>query len=275
MADTAHDAVADAPADSNRGLERLTADQRRTWRDAIAFYAASLSRKDAIFDAPLPAIVRALADGGDAARVPDAEDIDAPLRSTLERAAPFYREAWWPSHRAANVARRDDVQALVDRHGAAVPGFITRAYGLAWAADGYQVHLSAWANWAGAYSTTGNLLVMSSLDRATRGFYGLETVFHEGMHQWDRAINDLLFAQARRAGKRLPPNVSHGVIFFTAGEAVRRVTPDYVPYAEANGLWAAGFQRFKAPLEETWKPYLDGNGTRDEALAALIARVGS
>jgi len=28
----------------------------------------------------------------------------------------------------------------------------------------------------------------------------------------------------------------------------------------------------KAALEETWKRWLDGRGTRDEALAALVAR---
>ena len=50
---------------------------------------------------------------------------------------------------------------------------------------------------------------------------------------------------------------------------------DHVPYADANGVWERGFQRFKAPLEEVWKPYLDGNGTRDEAIAALVARVAA
>jgi hypothetical protein len=29
---------------------------------------------------------------------------------------------------------------------------------------------------------------------------------------------------------------------------------------------------FKGPLEEVWKPWLEGRGTRDQALAALAAR---
>src|SRR5439155_26194234 len=152
--------------------------------------------------------------------------------------------------------------------------FATRAYGMEWPGEGFAVHLSGYSNWACAYSTTGNLLVVSSLDRALRGLPGLETAFHEGLHQWDRQMNDLLFAEARRTGKRLPPNVSHGMIFFTAGEAVRRVAPDHVPYAEANGVWQRGFERFKAPLDEVWKPYLDGKGTRDDAITALVVRVG-
>jgi len=47
-----------------------------------------------------------------------------------------------------------------------------------------------------------------------------------------------------------------------------------MPYADAFGVWNRGFAAFKAPLQETWKPYLDGTGTRDEAIAALVARVG-
>jgi len=61
----------------------------------------------------------------------------------------------------------------------------------------------------------------------------------------------------------------------TAGEAVRRVDPDHVPYADANGVWERGYDRVKPPLDEVWKPYLRGAATRDEAIAALVSRVGS
>lgn len=201
--DASREAVAGAPADSDRGLASLTPEERQGWRDGIAFYAAGPSLKDAIFDAPLPTITHALADAGDRTQLSGAP-IDAALRSTLEAAAPTYRKAWWPAHHAANVAWRDNVQGLVDRHGRTVLGFVTQAYGMDWPAGGYPVHLSGYSNWAGAYSTTGNLLVVSSLDRATSGLAGLETAFHEGMHQWDRAIGYLLAEHARRADKAVP-----------------------------------------------------------------------
>lgn len=269
--DASRDAVVRAPEDAERGLAGLTGDERQAWRETVAFYAAGLSRKDAVFDDPLPATTRALADAGGRATL-DGVPIDAALRASLEKAASIYRKVWWPAHQASNVRWRDEIQTLVDRHGATVLAIITKAYGMEWPPDGYGVHLSGYSNWAGAYSTRGNLLVVSSLDRATREFAGLETVFHEGMHQWDRQMNDLLYAEARRTGKQLPPNVSHGIIFFTAGEAVRRVSPDYVPYAVANGVWTRGYQRIKPALDDVWKPYLDGNGTLDEAIAALIAK---
>src|SRR2546430_15460556 len=65
MSDVSRDAVKDAPADAERGLATLTADERQRWHDAVMFYATGLSRKDAVFDGPLPAITNALADGDD------------------------------------------------------------------------------------------------------------------------------------------------------------------------------------------------------------------
>ncbi len=48
--------------------------------------------------------------------------------------------------------------------------------------------------------------------------------------------------------------------------------PGYVPYAEKFGVWQRGLVAMKAAVEDIWKPYLDGHGTRDEALAELIKR---
>jgi hypothetical protein len=265
-------AVAGAPQESDRGLETLSAAERQVWAEAIAFYFHGPGRKDLVFDDPLPRTSLALASAGDSATLAD-RSIDAAWGQMLERAAPVYRKAWWPAHRAANVARQKELQELAGRHGPKVLAFITRAYEMPWPAEGRPVHLSGYANWAGAYSTQGNLLVVSSRDRALAGLAGLETVFHEGMHQWDTDTNGLIYGEVRRLGKRLPPNLAHAMIFFTAGEAVRRVSPAHVPYADANGVWERGFQLFKTPLEEVWKPYLEGTGTRDQAIAALVERV--
>jgi hypothetical protein len=270
--DASREAVAGAPADEARGLERLTEAERSAWSEAVGTYADGLSRKDATFDDPLPAITGALADADDAPSLAGTA-VDRAVASTLERVAPIYRKAWWPQHLAANRARQTEIQGLVDRYGRQVLATLTRVYGMDWPADGYPVHFSAFSNWAGAYSTRGNVLVVSSLAADLRGADGLETAFHEGMHQWDNAVNALLFAEVRRIGKRLPPNLSHAMIFFAAGDSVRRVIPSHVPYADAFGVWDRGFAVFRTPLQETWKPYLDGKGTRDEAIAALVARV--
>lgn len=269
--DTARAAVAGAPADQEQGLAKLKPAEQTVWREAVAAYAAGLSRKDIVFDDPLPDITSALAKAGDA-RSLSATQIDQSVKSVLERAAPIYRKAWWAKHREANHAWQNNIQKLIDADGATVLAFITNAYKMDWPASGFPVHISAYSNWAGAYSITGNLLVLSSLNQDTQGEYGFETIFHEGMHQWDDAVLVALQKEDPKLNKSVLDDLSHALIFFTAGEAIRRVIPGHVPYAEKFGVWKRGLGSFKPMVEEVWKPYLDGKGLRDEALAELVRR---
>lgn len=269
--DTSREAVAGAPADQERGIEKLPAKEQTIWREAVAAYAVGPSKKDLVFDDPLPALTNALVRAGDSRSLTGA-NVDPAIALILERAAPIYRKAWWKQHYDANRKWQKDIQALVDRHGVTVLTFITNAYKLQWPAAGFPVHVSAYSNWAGAYSTTGDLLVLSSLSPGNQGAYGLETIFHEGMHQWDEQVFEALREQAKRVNKVFPRGLSHSLIFFTAGEAVRRAVPGYVAYAEKFGVWQRGLGPMKVALEESWKPYLDGHGTRDEALGELIKR---
>jgi hypothetical protein len=278
MSDATSAGVAAASSEAERGAQALTDDERKTWAAAVSAYAAGLSKLDAVRGEPFPTITAALAIADDA---PALSGVDATVADTLTRAAPIYRKAWWPAHRAANRAWQSSIEALVDRHGTAVRDVLIKWYGLPWPADGYAVHLSGYSVAVGAYSSSRGVLVVSSLDPSYKDLNGLEMIFHEAMHQWDGPVFNALNAQAKALDVAVPIDLPHAMIFFTTGEAVRRVEPAHVPYAESLGIWPlrlSGAQRpaerLKGPLEETWRPYLNGRGTRDEALAALLGRVG-
>lgn len=271
MPDVQRRAVAAAPADEQAGLAKLTEAERRLWRESVAAYAAGLSKSDAVFDDVMVDATSALIKVATTGSVRGA-GLDAATTSALERAAPLYRKAWWPDHEEANRRRIGELQRLVDAHGATMLAFITRAYQEEWPRAGYPVRIAAFANWSGAYSTRGQVLVMSSLDDGTTGPYGLEILFHETMHQWDDAIARRLTAAAKQAGvATVPDNLTHAMIFYTAGEAARRVIPDHVPYAERGGMWKqARMAPFRGALDRHWKPYLDGQGTLAAALGAML-----
>jgi hypothetical protein len=260
-------------------LEKLTAEERNTWRDVVFAYASGLSLKDAIREEPMLTVTAILADADDAATLAGVA-IDEPLRQTLERAAPVYRKAWGPEHRAANRGWRESMETLVARHGRTVLDFITGAYGLQWPVSGFAVHAARFSNWAGAYSSARGVLVIASGYSDNSGLRGLEGLFHEGMHQWDGQMYTLLGAQAKAIKATVPVDLPHGLIWVTAGEAIRRLDSAYVRTVDALGIWngrSSGapepLLRLKEPLEETWLPYLAGRGARDEALAALLARI--
>jgi hypothetical protein len=261
-------ATAGAPADAAQGLPTLTPNEQRVWQDAVTFYAQGPSRKDVLFDDQLVDQGVALAK---AAALPalDPAGIDPATLTVLQKAAPLYRKAWWHAHLAANQKLEAALRALVARHGTAVQAFVTRAYQFPWMPDGFPVHLSAWANWAGAFSTRRGLLIVSSLDPTSAGDAGLETIFHEAMHQWP--MFDVLQAEAKRQGKSVPNLLEHAMIFYTAGEAVRSVVPGYVPTAQALHLWdPQGLGAFREPLTGPWHAHLNGQGTRDEAIAEMF-----
>jgi hypothetical protein len=267
--------VAGAPLEQDEVLTTLTADDQRVWRDAVAFYASDLSRRDTVDDPQLVRITGALARIGPASRLDASSELPSDLAAMLERAASVYRKGWWPAHHRADQEWVAETQKLVDQHGPQILAFLTHAYQLPWPADGYPVHVSAYTNWAGAYSTDGPLLVISSVGGDEHGSAALETVFHEASHQWDDPVLSKLNEIGRSMGKKVPDGLTHAIIWMTAGEAVRHVAPGYVPIAETLGIWQRGANPTLRPsLESAWLPYLNGFGTRDEALTALMTLAG-
>jgi hypothetical protein len=58
------------------------------------------------------------------------------------------------------------------------------------------------------------------------------------------------------------------------------VDPTHVSYVDRFGIWKGRLsgsplaaERLQEPIQQFWKPYLDGRGTRDEALAGLVMAV--
>lgn len=269
--DSQRRAVVEAPREV--ASASLPEADRNTWNDAVMFYERTLSKQDAVFDNQLVSITNALSRSNDALSANNG--LDPALGAILDHAAPVYRKYWYPQHAASNARAVRTLNDLLERYGNGIMRRITKAYGQGWPSGGVLVQISGYSNWAGAYSTNGPLLVVSSTDSGNSGASALETIFHESMHQWDDIIETQLKQSASVAGVQYPPDLSHAMIFYTAGYAVQREIGDnYVPYAEANGLWRQrGMGRFKKPLDDHWRPYLDANGPLDEAIAAVLKAI--
>jgi hypothetical protein len=97
-------------------------------------------------------------------------------------------------------------------------------------------HAARFSNWAGAYSSAHGMLVIASGYSGNHGLRGLEGLFHEGMHQWDRQMYGLLGAQAKASKATAPVDLPHALIWVTAGEAIRRLDPVYVPTVDALAI---------------------------------------
>lgn len=270
LPDATRAAVANAPKDA--ASAPLSAAERAQWDAAVARYAGTFSKLDLVFDAPAIAATNAIALVADD-RALTMTAVPAEIRNALTAVMPIYQKYWWPAHADANRRRIAEFYALLGKHGRPIVDRLTRLYGEPWPAGGVRVQVAAYTNWAGAYSTRGPLLVVASLPAAHDGTSGLEILFHEAMHQWDDQMDARLRKAAAAAGTRAPDDLSHAMIFYTAGHVTRGVVGDtHTPYAEANGIWQRSLGRYRAALDAHWRPYLEGNATLDDALSA-IARV--
>jgi hypothetical protein len=143
--------------------------------------------------------------------------------------------------------------------------------------------------WAGAYTVTGNEAqpvhtIVSSFNPSYEGFAALEMLFHEASHGILDEHSDLVTRTIERASRArgLPPprDLTHAIIFYTAGELARRNlagvgVADYVPVAVRRGIWTRAWPAFKNPLEQFWQPYLDGKTTLEAAIAQIIQALGA
>lgn len=269
MPDIKREAVAGAPADEAGGLQALSDAERELWREAVTAYAAAFSKRDLVFDREAYTttnVLRRASESDD----PSILKIDATVAAALSKAAPIYRRTWWPRHRESNRAWLEAMQDPLKNLGPRILAYVTRAYQEPWMAGGFPVNISAWSNWSGAYSTADSLLVVATMNPGNRGLHGFEITFHEAMHQWDEEIDARLVKIAKDNNLKFNDLLSHAMIFYTTGEAMKTVVPGHVPYAEIAGIWKGRMGVFKPALDKFWKPYLDGKLSLDEALVGLM-----
>ena len=243
-------AVVNAPRDLD-GFDGIPDADKRAWQAAIAFYQAGLSQKDAVFDAEMVQVTKALADAGNAPSI-DAIGLEADVVEVLRRVAPTYRAVWWTRHERTNRDVIGAFEELLARYGDSVVTRLQQVYDITWPSNGLQIDIAAYTNWAGAYSTSrfGSLIMMASTDESTGGPMGMESMFHESLHQWDREVSQKLRSIATELGLQVPSNLSHTMIFHTAGELIREQIPDHRPYAEEYGLWQRAWPEYKPVLDE-------------------------
>jgi len=251
----------------------LSERERAQWTAGVEFYKPYVPR-DLLFDEGMVAIKYALR-GAEGKTSLEGVKIDPALRTTLERLMPIYQEHWWPEHDRANRAWSVAIQSLLDRHGAAISQALTRVYGVMWPSEPMHVDLSVTAGPNSGYATVDPPhIVISSTDPGYRGYGGLEMLFHESSHPLGAFFQET--RQAAAAQKvTIPPQLSHAVLFYTAGELTTRELKahgiDYAQYA-GPGLYAnlcgAGCRE---KIVEHWTPRLDGKRSTAEALSALVA----
>jgi hypothetical protein len=199
--------------------------------------------------------------------------VDDELASHLEAAAALVRPRWSEDD-ARNRAWWRALEPALAEHGAALRDELVAIYGTPWPSAPVRVDVSCFAGPVGAFTLDDPPHVtISSCLPSYAGAAALEMIFHEASHVLVGGVEAKLADEARRRGWEAPRDLWHALLFYTAGEVVRRrVDPSYLPYATQNELRMV--LDVEPALRSAWQPYLDGAVGRDAAIAALIEAVG-
>jgi hypothetical protein len=249
----------------------LTDEERARWAAGIEFYKPYVNR-DLGFDDGMVAIKTALR-GADGKPSLDGIAIDAALKATLERMMPIYQKALWPEHDRANREWIAAMRPLVDRHGAALSQALARVYDVSWSRDPIPVDLAVTAGASGAYGTSDPPHITYS-PSSFRDYTALEMLFHEATHGIVPLFQ--MIRQAATTQKvNVPPQLSHAVLFYTAGELTARTLKaqgiNYTAYADAKFYSTMCGADCLDKMVVHWGPRLDGKRSVADALSALVA----
>lgn len=271
-----HDAMRATP----RTRTGLSPDDQAAWNEAVAAYRAAGGQGDMTFARPMAITTDALTQVADDAIEPL---IDGPLKDPLMRAAPIYRQHWWAADDRANrffiayaaAMLRDAGEMLVRQHEA--------AYRTAWPGR-VRAYITPSAGPFGAYTINGLsggvITTMSSRDERYQGVLALEMLLHESSHAIvgpnNGTVAAAIAAAAKAHGVAAPRDLWHAILFMTSSELTRRALADrgvanFVP--SSVDLFTRAWPRYRAPVEKYWLPYLNGQGTLEEAIDRIVAAI--
>jgi hypothetical protein len=192
-------------------------------------------------------------------------------------AAPAYRACRWPAQDAGNRRWIDGLTRRLAVHQDAIGKRLERLYGTSWHGLPIRFDIVPTAPYTGAntWSEPPHIQASSTITDGD----ALEIAFHEASHTLMRPedpIQRALADAARELGMDEPPgDLWHVVLFYTTGQAVRRVLeeagePRYTPYIDGHDLWRGRWGAFRAAIETTWPGYLNGDRTLAEAAGDLL-----
>ncbi|MCA1651459.1 MAG: hypothetical protein LC753_14690, partial [Acidobacteria bacterium] len=245
-------------------------EERTAWDHAIEYYDRQIAPHDLLFGDGMMAVNAALM-AGDLTRAA----VGPELRAVLESAAPVYRRHFWPAHDRINQTWITETSERVRTIAPDTVPRLEKLYGVTWFSTPVRIDVVWVGNRQGAYTTDEPPhATISSGDPDNKAWTGAEIVFHEVSHvlvlPLQRAIHSALGAAANNHRQ-----LWHVVQFYLTGVAVQHVLAargiTYEPYMFSSGLVDRAWGRYRKPVEESWRPYVDGKITQLQAIEATIA----
>jgi len=258
-------------------FSKLPQSVRAAWDGAVNYYAEVIS--PATWADREQYLLRVQLAGFDEEVKNDADRQFVEIARNFRAAAtPAYTACRWADQDGKNRRWIDELKPRLADDERRIALRLEELYQKAWGGLPVPVDVVQTVNWSGANSILrdpagGHLLIANE----NEGPAALEVVFHEASHLLmgrGAPVRQALDSAAGTGDWKVPGDLWHVVLFYTTGEAVRRImdeggNPGYTPMLYGifeRGTWVG----YRQPLETDWRPYIDGDRSLSEAAAALI-----
>jgi len=258
-------------------LGTLPESARAAWDRAVDYYAQIISPAD--WTDRRQYLIRLQVAGIDEdSKDPEARQFVEIAQSFRSAATPAYRACRWAAQDEKNRRWISDLEPRLAADEQRVASRLETLYQKPWQGLPIPVDVVETVDWSGANSVLdpGHILISNE----NQGPAAFEIVFHEASHLLmgrGDPVRRALESAASAVEFRLPGDLWHVVLFYTTGEAVRRILddhgkPGYKPVLYQifdRGTWGD----YRKALETAWRPYVDGKRTLSESASSLIAEL--
>ncbi|MCB0493478.1 MAG: hypothetical protein KDC93_13810 [Cyclobacteriaceae bacterium] len=152
--------------------------------------------------------------------------LSSELINVLNEIAPLYSKKFWPLHSAQNQKVVTNQIGWIKDLEEDVIKDLVRLSGKEWPDTKVRVDLTAYANFAGAYTVSRPAMniTISTLDPTVESSLFVETIFHEGTHllfSMDSPFRSSIFFLSKELGIDFPRNLWHVSQFYLSGRVVQ------------------------------------------------------
>lgn len=200
-------------------VERLDNNTREVFLSGISFYKKNVINQPLLIKSGR--ILKWLQ------RQPDKKIADTTYSSSftniLNTLEPIYNEYFWEKHKTQNQVLLDRFKNTISANEKYVIQKLENLSGNQWSKV-VRVDITAYGNWAGAYSPASDNIVVSSMDPLMHSTLFVEFVFHESSHLlFDRysPFRKSLYQISKETNIKYPRNLWHAAMFYLSGLATK------------------------------------------------------
>ena len=256
-------------------IDQLKGKDLKIYQQSLDYYTEQIIDKSHLFDEGLTKVKNYLG-GFSGKRLPKNGIPDKALFKVLNDFSRTYEKIFWPLHDGANRARFNEHFDLLKTIEPKVLKELYRLTQNRLPKEKTLVDISAFANWAGAYTTNDpQHIILSSTRLNTLGTTWIEMVFHEASHGlvYNRSglIGGTIRNKSKAMNKELPESLWHAVLFYLSGKVTANVLEEmgktgHEMYMFRNGV----FRQYHEVLNLYMPAYMDGTDSFEEVVEKIL-----